>query len=123
MGGILHRLTTSPPTARHSHTQKQARTREPTNHNGCDRSLQIRRGDWRGDREPDHPPNQRSTAIRPREPLQLDQCGNGNPDAGDASDEGSGEEPGLPAALPRIKPATAPSLPGPRQRRTQVWAS
>ena len=93
------RSRTSPPTARHPHTQKQANTREPTDQNGYYGSVEIGHGDRGGDRKSDNPSNERTTAILGREPLQFRQSCNCGPDSDDASDDRSGEEPELPCCV------------------------
>jgi hypothetical protein len=63
------RSGTSPPTARHPYTQKQAHARESTDQNGHYGSVKIGYGDRGGDRESDNPSNEGTPAILGREPL------------------------------------------------------
>jgi len=98
------RSRTSPPTARHPYTQKQANTREPTDQNGCDGGVEISHSDWGGDRESDNPANKCATPIPAREPLQLGESDNGDPDPEDASDDRPGEEPGLACCVAKNRP-------------------
>jgi hypothetical protein len=87
---------TPPPTARHPHPQKQADTGEATDQNGCHGGAETSHGDRGSNRESDKPANERPTAIRGRQPLQLGEDDNCGPDADDASDDRPCEEPGLP---------------------------
>jgi len=93
------RSRTSPPTPCHPYAQKQANTREPTDQNRYERSVEIGHGDRGGDCESGDPSNERTTAILGREPPYLGQGNSCGPDSEGASDDRSGEEPGLPCCV------------------------
>ena len=90
--------TPAPPLC-HAHTKKQAHARQPADQQGRNRSVKVSDGDRGSNSKTEDSANEGAASIGRGQPLQFDDCCNCRPNAKDAADDGTGEEPWLASCI------------------------